>query len=74
MFGDTRSIVNDMQAVGCVRVSTERQADHIDQCQKALQSRPVQALGGLAAINDYINQQLRLKSWGAIPGTPAANA
>src|ERR1039457_5950423 len=27
MFGDTRSIVNDMQAVGYVRVSTERQAD-----------------------------------------------
>src|ERR1035441_4724611 len=27
MFGDTLSIVNDMQAVGYVRVSTERQAD-----------------------------------------------
>src|ERR1039457_5950422 len=27
----------------------------VDQCQKALQSRPVQALGGFAAIDDYVN-------------------
>src|ERR1035441_2238235 len=38
MFGDTRSIVNDMQAVGYVRVSTERQADQGDRKSTRLNS------------------------------------